>query len=295
MEATRDSSSVTTFYSRLANMYRELGQSEKSVEWYSKMLSNRVFKDGGNDYIFRDAGLFARELIKVNRNKEALTYILDITAKNKPVGVYAEACLLSSLAYCYHAVKQDQQAEKYYLELIKLAGQLQKDHEITTEVHYEIGHYFIDKEQYSKAVTYLQNALNISENTNSLFITKDIHLMLYKADSAMGNHLSAMQHLLRHKQLSDSMFNEAKSWQIEELRVQYETAKKEKDINSLNTQNQLQRIRGDQAIRTKNITLAGVALLLIIVGLLFNRYLIKRRSNHRLEAHQENWIRRIVF
>ena len=287
MEATRDSSSITTFYSRLANMYRELGQSEKSVEWYSKMLGNRIFKDGGNEYVFRDAGLFARELIKIKREKEALTYILDITAKNKPIGVHAEACLLSSLAYCYHATGQDLQSEKYYLEVIKLAGQLQDNHEITTEVHFEIGKYFIDKLQYGKAVSYLQKALNISANVNSFFIAKDIHLMLYKADSAMGNHLAAIQHLLRHKQLSDSMFNEAKNWQIEELQVQYETAKKEKDIQSLSNQNQLQRIRGDQAIRTKNITLAGVVLLLIIVGLLFNRYLIKRNSNHRLEAHQK--------
>jgi two-component sensor histidine kinase len=70
------------------------------------------------------------------------------------------------------------------------------------------------------------------------------------------------------------------------LQVQYETAKKEKDIKLLSSQNQLQRIRGDEAIRTRNIMLAGVALLLIIVALLFNRYTIKRRSNQRLEAHQ---------
>jgi len=295
METTNDSSSVITFYSRLANMYRELGQPEKSVAWYSKMLSDRVFKDDGNDYIFRDAGFFARELIKIKREKDALAYILDINAKKKPVGVYAEACLLSSLACCYHAVKQEQQAEKYYLELIKLAGQLQKDHEISANVHYEIAQYFFDKLQYGKAAVYLQKALDASEGTNSLSVAKDIYLMLYKTDSAMGNYLSATQHLLKHKIFSDSIFNESKNWQIEELQVQYETAKKEKNIESLSSQNQLQRIKVEQADKTKNIILTGAILLLIIVGLLFNRYLIKQRNNRKLEAHQQELDQKNIF
>lgn len=287
MEATNDSTSSTTFYSRLANMYRELGQPDKSVEWYSKMFNNRLFKDSANVYKFRDAGFFARELIKIKREKEALAYILDINAKNKPIGLYAEACLVGSLACCYQAVKQGRQAEKYYLELIKLAVQLQKNHEITTDVYYEIGQYFIDKQQYGKALSYLQKALYASEGTSSLSLTKDIHLMLYRADSGMGNWTSATQHLLRHKLLNDSIFNETKNWQIEELQVQFETAKREKDIKLLNNQNQLQRIRVEEANRTKNISLTVGVLLLIIIGLLFNRYLIKQRSNRKLEVNQK--------
>lgn len=295
VETTNDSSSVTTFYSRLANMYRELGQPEKSVEWYSKMLSDRALKDDGNDYIFRDAGFFARELIKIKREKEALAYILDINAKKKPAAVYAKAYLLSSLAYCYHAVKQEGQAEKYYLELIKLAGQLQNDNEISADIHYEIGRYFFDKLQYAKALPNLQKALNASTGPNSLSVTKDIYLMLYKTDSAMGNYLSATQHLLKHKLFSDSIFNETKNWQIEELQVQYETAKKERNIESLNSQNQLQRIRVEQANKSKNIILAGALLLLIIIGLLFNRYLIKQRSNRKLEIHRRELDQKNVF
>lgn len=295
VEATNDPTSALTFYGQLANMYRELGQSNKSVEWYSKMSNYRLFKEGDNVYKFRDAGFFARELIKIKREKEALTYILDIKAKNKPIGVHAEAWLAGSLAYCYQAVKQERQAEKYYLKLLKLASQLQKNNEISTHVYYQIGQYFIDKLQYGKALTYLQKALNASEGANSLSLTKDIHLMLYRADSGLGNCSSAMQHLLRHKLLNDSIFSETKNWQIEELQFQFETAKKEKDIKLLNNQNQLQRISVEQANKTKNITLAYAALLLIIVGLLLNRYLIKQRSNRKLEANQKELDQKNLF
>lgn len=295
VEATHDSASATTFYSRLANMYRESGQPDKSVEWYSKALRDRVFKGDNNGYVFRDAFYFARELIKIKRANEALEYILDIYAKNKPVGVHAEACLLGSLAFCYHAVKQERQADKYYFELVKLSGQLKKDNEISTDIHYELGQYFIGKAQYRKAAFFLQKALATAEATNSYTVAKDIHLMLFRADSGMGNYPSAMEHLLRHKFLNDSIFNETKSWQMEELRVQYETAKKEKDIETLNNQNKLQRIGVEQANRAKNITLAFVILLVIIVGLLFNRYLLKHKSNHRLQLHQKELDQKNVF
>jgi two-component system, sensor histidine kinase PdtaS len=297
IETTNDTTSAITFYGRLADMYRELGQPEKSVEWYSKMLSQPAFKnsDGRNDYIFRNAGFFARELIKIRRENEALAYILDINAKKKPASVYAETCLVSSLAYCYHAVKQERNAEKYYLELIKLAEQLQKDYEINADINYEIGRYFMDKLQYGKAAAYLQKALNASKGTNSLSVNKDIYLMLYKTDSAIGNYFSATQHLLQHKLFSDSIFNETKNWQIEELQIQYETAKKEKNIELLNNQSQLQSIRVEQANKTKNITLGGAILLLIIIGLLFNRYRIKQRSNHKLEIQQRELDQKNIF
>jgi two-component sensor histidine kinase len=287
MEATHDYRSALTFYSNLAHMYRELGQPEKSVEWYWKLFKNREFTDRSNIYIFRDAGLLARELIKLKKENEALAFILDIKARNNPVGVHAEATLLASIAYCYHIMGRDQLAEKYYSKLLNLTDQLHKNNEITTEVNYELGQYLIDKRQYEKAATYLQNALNASEGINTLSVTKDIYMLLYRTDSAMGNYLSAIKHLLRHKTFNDSIFNETKSRQIEELQVQYETAKKEKDIESLNNQNQLQRIRVEQANRKMNITLAGAALLLIIAGLLFNRYLIKQRSNLKLKEHQK--------
>ncbi|MBO9204322.1 MULTISPECIES: tetratricopeptide repeat-containing sensor histidine kinase [Niastella] len=295
IEATNDSTSALTFYRRLANMYREIGQPDKSVEWYSKTLNNRVFNAGDNFYKFRDAGFFARELVKIKKEKEALAYILDINAKNKPIGVDAQACLVGSLAYCYQAVNQHRQAEKYYLELIKLAGQLKEDNEITTDVYSEIGQFFINKLQYGKAIAYLKKALSTAESTNSLAQMKDINLMLFRADSGLGNYTSAIQHVLRHKQLSDSLLNETKNWQIQELEVQFETAKKEKDIKLLNNQNQLQRITVEQANRTKNITRAFVALLLIIVALLFNRYLIKQRSNRKLEANQKELDQKNLF
>lgn len=98
----------------------------------------------------------------------------------------------------------------------------------------------------------------------------------------MGNYLSALQLLMNQKILNDAI-----NKQIVELNVLYEISEKQKNVELLNNQNQLQPIRVEEANRTKNITRVGGALLLIIIGLVFNRYLLKQRCNRKLEAHQK--------
>ena len=288
MEASRDFSPATTFYSRLANMYRELGQTKKSVEWYWKVFKKREYTETVNLYMFRDAGFLARELIKLGREEEALAFILDINAKNNPNGIYAKASLLASLAYCYHAIRMDDRADHYYRELLKLTSRLKADNEVTTDVYCEMGQYYMNKGQYRTAESLLLKALNAPAGINSLSDTKEIYKMLYESNSAMGNYKFAMQYLVKHMVLKDSIFNETKSRQIEELQVRYETAEKKKDIELLNSQNQ-------QAHKIKNITLGGAVLLLIIIGLLYSRYLTKQRSNRKLEAHQKELDQKNIF
>lgn len=287
MKASNDSVSSLTFYKRLANLYKQSGQPDKSREWFLKTFNNPLFKEGNNIYQFWDAGLFVRELIKINRKKEALDYILDVEKKVKPNDLHAQASLISSLAYCYKALQEQRMADKYYGELINLSGKLQNDNGLTSDIYSEIGQYFIDKKLYQKALVYLQKALKSAEGADKMSQTKDIYKKLYKADYKQGNYSAAIRHLMMNKLLNDSLLNETKNWQSEELRVQFETDKKNKDIKILNSQNQLQTIRAEEATRMKNITLGGIFLLLVITGLLINQYLIKRKSNQQLEISRK--------
>ncbi|MCK7555691.1 hypothetical protein MKQ70_11965 [Chitinophaga sedimenti] len=50
--------------------------------------------------------------------------------------------------------------------------------------------------------------------------------MMFKVDSAMGNYLSAIDHLMMNKQLDDSMLTAQKMRQVEEYKVKYETEKR---------------------------------------------------------------------
>ena len=57
----------------------------------------------------------------------------------------------------------------------------------------------------------------------------------------MGHFDSALTHYQKMVALNDTLFNEAKARQISELQIQYETEKKDDNIQELTKQDQLQK------------------------------------------------------
>jgi two-component sensor histidine kinase len=118
---------------------------------------------------------------------------------------------------------------------------------------------------------------------------------LFKIDSAEKKYVNAIANLQLSQQYTDSAFSYDQRKKVTELLVKYEAEKKDKNIKLLNSQKQLAQITAGQATRTKNITLVGIVLLLIIVGLLFSRYLTKQKNNKKLEANQLELDQKNVF
>lgn len=110
--------------------------------------------------------------------------------------------------------------------------------------------------------------------------------MLFKVDSAQGNYLNAIKHQQLFKELSDSIFNEAKSSKIATLQIQYDSKEKEQNIALLNRQNIIQQASIRQKELQRNVTVGGAFMLLLLSGLIYNQYKIKQRSNEKLTLQQ---------
>jgi two-component sensor histidine kinase len=107
---------------------------------------------------------------------------------------------------------------------------------------------------------------------------------LATADSAQGNYRLAMDEYQQYILLKDSMQNVNNKKQLASLNLQYQTEKKDKDIQSLNHQQQLSGIALHQASLTSNFIIAGAILLLILLAVAINRYCLKQRSNKQLNG-----------
>jgi two-component sensor histidine kinase len=116
--------------------------------------------------------------------------------------------------------------------------------------------------------------------------TADIHLLLFRADSAQGRYQEAIAHYQRYKSLNDSIFNEKQSKQIANLQIQYKTREKEQNIALLTKQNEIQQARLKQKDFQQQVIIAGACMLLFLLGLGYNRYRLKLRSNRLLQAQQ---------
>lgn len=280
MEATGDSTHANTFYYRLARIYEELGQPEKSVEWFTRSFA----KSNGTHY-----GLclqIVSGMVKLGKSEEALAFVQNTIQASPPALITEKAYVANALGNCYNALGQYGLAEKHYLDMIRYEALLQNQDAYTSIVNKTIGEFYINRQRFQAAEPYLKKILAIPDGIATMQHLKETHLLLFKVDSAAGDYLAAIRHFQRHKLLNDSLFNETKSRQIEELEIQYETKKKEQDIRLLQNESQLQQIRLQKATVAKNLTFGGIAFLLILVGSLYSRFRMKHRINRRLEIQQ---------
>jgi len=286
MENTQDTLAAPTFYGDLATIYSEVGNREKAIEYYTKSLNQWKAQGLANFAMYNTAGFIVKDLIAQKNVVEALALMQNLTNQIPPLTKLQKGCVAQTLAYCYEAMEDYKEAEKFYLESIDWYDKTGNNFETTQRAQFDVGRFYINRKQFSKAGVYLKKALSFLPQKNELTTIKDVHLMLFQVDSAEGNFLSAINHFRKHKQLNDSIFNEAKSRQIEELQIRYETEKKEKDIRLLNNRSSAQQM-------TLNFTFFGVGLLLIIIFLLYYQYKIKQRNNKEI-GKKNNVLQQLV-
>jgi two-component sensor histidine kinase len=284
MEDTKDTAMADFFYGELALVYDALGHVEESIQYYKKTLQKREEKKSAKTIIYRTAWFLSKQLIKQGKESEALSLLKEMVKRYPPLFAMEKAFVAQNMAFYYSITKQNTVAEKYYMEMLSEYENAGVEDESISTAYEAMADFYIEQKQYDKARHYLDKALDVPEGTNTLLREKDIQLKLFITDSASGNYFSAIKHFRQHKILNDSIFNEKKSQQIEELQIQYQTVEKEKEIIQLNNQSRAQKSELVKSALFGNIIIACV---LLLAGFIFYRYKLKQRSNKKLEAQQK--------
>ena len=286
MNRTGDTVSAASFYGNLAQMYFELGRYRQSNDWYRKTLAKWRQEGLPNYGMYSAANIIVRDLIDQHKPQVALKLINDLVAQIPTINFIQKGSVAQSYAYSYDALKEDKLAEKYYLEAMMWYMKANHDFEMSRKAQLEVGRFYVERNQFKKGNFYVRPLLVDSTKKNSLSLLKDIHFMLFKIDSAVGEYKSAISHFRVHKSLNDSIFNETKNNQFDQLEVQYETQKNRQNIVLLEKQKTVQAGELKQARIVRNGILGGSILLLCLLALSYNRYRLKRRSNELLEIKQ---------
>lgn len=277
-------------YGELAQVYEELEEAGNSVYWYRKCIEERKKNKFSQFIIYRTTSLMVVQMIKLGQEKEALTLLMQLAKNDPPQGPIVKSLLAQTQAYCYVAMHQYKLAETKFVEMINGYKEGTLDSELHHIAYYDIGKFYVETGQYSKASTYLYKALETGSST--LGRKKELELLLFKADSATGHMNAAITHFQAYKHLNDSLFNETKSRQIEELMIKYEAEKKDQNIRLLENENKLQHSQLRQTNQTRNWMIGVAGLLLIITGLLVNYLLLKHRTNKQLEVQQREIVKK---
>lgn len=279
MTATGDSMLYSLVCSRMGYVYYYLGDGDRAYTWYRKGMERKdlepqLFWYKNFLYLPRSSNAYD------NNPKETLGWIKDILARYPPQGRLDSMEVMCNYGLLYEALGQPREAEAYYLRILEDIGQYPREHThgIRIDYQYFAGDFYFNQKKYARARTLLEMCLQLSKGKEFPRNLKECYLLLSKLDSIAGNYQGALANYKQYKLFADSSFSISQRFKSQEFNVIYETAKKDKDIQLLQQEGLLQDAALQRAEQTRNIVIAGLALLALIMALLYNQYRIKRKS-----------------
>lgn len=292
-EAVNDTSlQLSTIYNRVGVTYAELKQNEPCAFYLQKALNVALkYSDTGTVMIIFPN--ITSLLLRLNKPKDALVNLKTVENYNSP-WLIDKIKMHTGFISCYIKLNDYEKAEQYFKKLQTISKALDKNDGTWEMVYRSIIKYHFARGQFNEVVAYLPRHEEICRKAGLRRSLSDNYLWRFKTDSASGNYVSAIRNYQRYEDIEDSLYNESSSRNIAQLQVLYETDQKdhelrirEQNIQLLNKKSEVQEARLDRAKIIRNSIIAGTAMLLLLLGLGYNRYRLKQRSNEKLEAKQK--------
>lgn len=292
-ESFKDSVKLVKLYSRLGITYKELDQPEKALFYFNKSLSIAQTQHRKTTIIHLATTINAiiEAFVTVDeslRIEEALAHLQNVVKELPPGNDDLDSRM--AVATCFvnyygRLLHQYAKAQPFCDQLEQMLGaNLGEDYLLY--IHGVLIPFYIQSKQYEKAQRLLAKNEIICYKTLYMKELSLNHLWWFKLDSARADYPSAIRHYQRYNTLTDSLLTEVKNQKIAQLEVEYQTREKEHSIRQLTTQSRLQEVKLKEAQTTRNFIISGVIMLLLLLGVIYNRYRLKQRSSNLMEAKQ---------
>lgn len=140
------------------------------------------------------------------------------------------------------------------------------------EVYYELG-------DYPKAEQYAQAALQTLRPTGIWSEIRNAEKHLFQVYTALRNKLKSRQHFAAFEAAQDSVFGRERSQAVADVETRYQTKLKDQQITGLSQKTRLQQY-------LLWVGVLGVVLLLVVLGLLYNRYQLRDKEKRAIEQQR---------
>ncbi len=259
----------------LGRLYRKTKDLDRALQHYDEALSiyTKLNDQDGMATILNESGVVFE--YKQAYAEAASRYKKSLAIREKMHDLVGKAYSLNFLGGVYALQQQFTTAEKYLLESLQLRQQLHDTFSIALS-YTDLGAMYLMQGKYEQAIQQYQSSNTIAYQMKYAELLQSNFKELAHAAEQMGNTALSLQYFKQYDILKDSIYSSDKMKQIEALNAQYQSDKKEQQL-------QLQQA----AIQRKNLLLWALVagtLLLVITGISFYR---KRQAQHRLQLQAE--------
>lgn len=285
-EILKDSIRVADSYNHLATIENNLGNLENAIA-YNK-IALKVYEDFNDTYYqsqaLNDIGVM---YMKLNKEQEAITYFnksLEISKKINSKSI--QAASLTNLGNTYMQLKQLNNAKNKLNESIELSKSINAKRRIAIAEN-KLSEVYLLENNPDMAINYANQAKSYAENNNNISIKRTAIKFLSKAYERKNDTKNALINFKEFKSLSDSIINTEKINTIEELRIQFDTQKKEAEIAIQNEEIKTLNAQAANDRLTKTLYGIGMFSFITIAGLLYFGFKQRIKKNKIAREKQE--------
>ena len=245
-----------------------------AINWYQSAL-DRFLQTGGDPSLYRVLANIVDQLTMAGRGKDALKEIQRISARYPPVSLADQRDFHFALLACYEALQEYTEADGEIRLLDPIVTSPKLDlREFSVGIYYTSkGNLYFEEGRYDSSRFYLNLALKTSSRLalsgKNLY---NIYTDLFRLDSMQGHYADAIRNLEAVQRVTKDEFSIQSEREQEELNLQYQTSKKDHQIDDLEQQDKLRVANLRQANLIRNITIGAIVLLLLIGALLYRQY-----------------------
>lgn len=280
-EKDKDSIKLHDAFEHLGSVYFYRHDYKNAVAFYKKSLAYLTIADNPRRYFatLDNIGLGYSNLRLMD---SALFYqkrgIYEIE-KTKDSALIAESCV--NIGSTLLSMKNFREAEAYLVRANRIHTLIHNEYGMEVSDLY-LGRLFIESRQPAQALPHLERAYAIARKLKVAAQTKEVLSSLATAYKNVGDHKKATEHYQLLVNMMQQISEEENSRAINELSAQYETEKKQQQIQLLTSDKELQtqRIEKDRYIKLFILSVASLLLMLSLVFIF--RFRKKKKDNSLL-------------
>jgi two-component sensor histidine kinase/Tfp pilus assembly protein PilF len=273
---------MSSICNHVGMVYYYLRQNDDALKYWRKALTIAQ-KNNDNSYVRTVANNISTMLIRQKKFEEAIAMIKEYKARYPITDQEFEMTENYILFSTYTILKKFSNAEMYYKILVDYYGENGEKNNKQISLLRSFVFYHYQTRNYNAMYREAKLFDSIAKKNGNDMLRSENHLIWFKADSARGKYLDAIEHYQLYKKLSDSVFNGEKSKQINSLKIQFETDQKDKNIQLLTQKGKVQEIQITNDTFVKYIFIGSILVLIIFAALLYNRSRLKSNANKTLE------------
>ncbi|MEQ8715123.1 MAG: histidine kinase dimerization/phosphoacceptor domain -containing protein [Cyclobacteriaceae bacterium] len=266
MESLGDDGGVALGHLRLARIYHFTYKLSNSAE--AGELAGKGFEQVGDFVNAADAWSFAGHAYRVTKNHEraAISFkrSLELAKKSKVRGVLGMA--YNDLAAFHKDTQEYDSGEFYFLKSLEMVDPTDERQIMVVKIG--LCQNYLGAGEYEKCIAIAEQALTTVLKNEDIFYLSELPEYLAKAYEGLGQYDSAYKYMKMNSMYSDSLFTSNQTQALEDMRVKYETEKKEEQLASQ---------------EMNNVFIIAICLvLLILLGVLFLYYTKRQEKNKQL-------------